>query len=156
MKYIQGDLINLALLGRFDVVVHGCNCFHTMGAGIARTVRAVWPEAYEADCQTIKGDQSKLGTCSEATVENNVGGQLTIVNAYTQFGYSTAIPPFDYEAFEHCMKQVVNKYHDKRIGLPQIGAGLAGGDWAQIVAIIERIAENKDVTVVIYQNSELS
>jgi O-acetyl-ADP-ribose deacetylase (regulator of RNase III) len=32
---IYGDLIELAKQGKFDVIAHGCNCFCTMGAGIA-------------------------------------------------------------------------------------------------------------------------
>ena len=32
---VEGDLIKLALKGNFDVIVHGCNCFCTMKAGIA-------------------------------------------------------------------------------------------------------------------------
>jgi len=40
---------------------------------------------------------------------------------------------------------------DKRIGLPRIGAGLAGGDWATIEAIIEEELGAHDVTVVEYQ-----
>ena len=32
---IKGDLIELAKQGKFDVIAHGCNCFCTMGAGIA-------------------------------------------------------------------------------------------------------------------------
>jgi O-acetyl-ADP-ribose deacetylase (regulator of RNase III) len=32
---IKGDLIELAKQGNFDVIAHGCNCFCTMGAGIA-------------------------------------------------------------------------------------------------------------------------
>ena len=35
ISYVDGDLIKLALSGKFDVIVHGCNCFCTMGAGIA-------------------------------------------------------------------------------------------------------------------------
>ena len=31
MKEVFGDLIELALVGKFDVIVHGCNCFSTMG-----------------------------------------------------------------------------------------------------------------------------
>lgn len=30
LKIIHGDLIKLALLGDFDVIVHGCNCFNMM------------------------------------------------------------------------------------------------------------------------------
>jgi len=37
MKYqiVKGDLIKFALKGYFDVITHGCNCFCTMGSGIA-------------------------------------------------------------------------------------------------------------------------
>ena len=35
MKIIKGNLISLALAGEFEVIIHGCNCFCTMGAGIA-------------------------------------------------------------------------------------------------------------------------
>lgn len=36
MKTIQGNFIHLAQNGEFDLIVHGCNCFCTMGAGIAK------------------------------------------------------------------------------------------------------------------------
>jgi O-acetyl-ADP-ribose deacetylase (regulator of RNase III) len=43
MKTIQGDLIRLAREGGFDLIVHGCNCFGTMGAGIAKGIKAAFP-----------------------------------------------------------------------------------------------------------------
>ncbi len=33
MKTIQGNLIHFAQSSEFDLIVHGCNCFCTMGAG---------------------------------------------------------------------------------------------------------------------------
>jgi len=33
MKAIKHNLIHLAHNGEFDLIVHGCNCFCTMGAG---------------------------------------------------------------------------------------------------------------------------
>lgn len=39
MKVLHGDLISLALAGHFEAIVHGCNCFCTMGAGIAKAIR---------------------------------------------------------------------------------------------------------------------
>ena len=39
MKTVKGDLIHLALAGEFDVIVHGCNCYCTMGVGIAKTIK---------------------------------------------------------------------------------------------------------------------
>jgi O-acetyl-ADP-ribose deacetylase (regulator of RNase III) len=53
MKTINGNLIKHALEGKFDVVIHGCNCSCTMGAGIAKSIKDQFPEAYQADLITI-------------------------------------------------------------------------------------------------------
>ena len=42
LNYVDGDLISLALYGHFDVIAHGCNCFCTMGAGIAPKMAAAF------------------------------------------------------------------------------------------------------------------
>jgi len=86
MKTVQGDLIQLALDKKFDVIIHGCNCFCTMGAGIARSIKTEFPEAYKADCLTTRGDHHKLGTISTITVIRDEH-EITIVNAYAQFHY---------------------------------------------------------------------
>ena len=53
------------------VVLHGCNCFHTMGAGIALYLRRMIPEVAEVDAGTVYGDKNKLGTCSVANITSN-------------------------------------------------------------------------------------
>ena len=68
MQVIRGDLIALAQDGHFDVIVHGCNCQCTMGAGIAKAIKEAFPEALEADKGTTKGDRNKLGTLSTASI----------------------------------------------------------------------------------------
>lgn len=50
MKVIKGDLVELALEGKFDVIIHGCNCFNTMNAGIAKQIKRIFSEANEAAC----------------------------------------------------------------------------------------------------------
>ena len=52
MKKIKGDLIALAIQGEFDLIIHGCNCFCTMGAGISKTIKSKFPNAYLADKET--------------------------------------------------------------------------------------------------------
>lgn len=44
----------------------------TIGADIARAIRATFPEAYDADISTRKGDRAKLGTISYATVAHGL------------------------------------------------------------------------------------
>lgn len=147
MKVIQGDLIQAALDGKFDLIIHGCNCHCTMAAGIARGIRGSFPEAYEADCKTRKGDMTKLGTLSTARVKRG-GHELVIVNAYTQFDYSGADVLVDYDAVRESMKAVKKHFSGKRIAYPKIGAELAGGKWPQIASIIKEELAEEDHTLV--------
>ena len=136
MQTEQGDLIQKARAGEFDVLVHGCNCFCTMGAGIAKTIKQVFPAAYQADLATEAGDKAKMGSYSVAQVEVN-HKPLVILNAYTQYQWRGPGPKVDYEAVRQVFRRVKAEYAGKRIGYPAIGAGLAGGDWSVIAAIIE-------------------
>jgi O-acetyl-ADP-ribose deacetylase (regulator of RNase III) len=149
MKTVEGDLITLALEGQFDVIVHGCNCFCTMGAGIARAIQEEFPEAYAADLVTIKGDRNKLGDFSFATVKRDEH-EITIVNGYTQFHFHGDSLLVDYDAVQRLFKKVRQQFTGKRIGYPKIGAGLAGGDWQRIAGIIDQELAGEDHTLVIY------
>jgi len=143
MKYIDGDLIQLAKEGKFDVIGHGCNCFHSMGAGIAKTIKQSWPEVSMADHCSRYGDVNKLGTFTHVDY-----GDLVVLNLYTQFKYTSIQVDVDYDAVRKCMKAVKKRYSGKRIGFPLIGAGLAGGDWDIISKIIEDELGDEDVTIV--------
>lgn len=149
MKERIGDLIELADKGEFDVIIHGCNCFHTMGAGIAAALRKKWRMVRDVDIDlTAYGDRDKLGTITSAEVKPG----LTVVNAYTQYDYRRSnTPNVEYDEVEAAFRQVRDKYGNQglRFGIPKIGAGLAGGDWNIISSIIDRIMAVEDITVVI-------
>ena len=120
-----------------------------MGAGIAKSIRGTFPEAYEADRQTGRGDKRKLGTLSFANVERN-GNEITIVNGYTQFHWRGSGVLADYDAIRSVMKAIKRQFSGKRIGYPKIGAGLAGGDWLIISQIIDDELDGEDHTLVEY------
>ena len=143
-KTVDGDILDLARHGLFDVVIHGCNCFHVMGGGLAAQVSAQYPEAFNADKTTGKGDPSKMGTYTSAAVED-----FTIVNAYTQYNYGMG-KHVDYAAIKEAFKAIADEFADKRIAYPRIGAGLAGGDWDVIYAIIKEELAGLDHTLVEY------
>ncbi|MCB9637382.1 MAG: macro domain-containing protein [Myxococcales bacterium] len=149
MYTIQGDLLKLAMQGEFDVIVHGCNCFCTMGAGIAKSIKTLFPEAYEADFATPKGDKNKLGSYSFAVIERE-DSRFTIVNAYTQFHWRGRGVKADYEAIKRVFTQIKADFSGKRIGYPKIGAGLAGGDWEQIAVILEKQLAGEHHTLVVF------
>jgi O-acetyl-ADP-ribose deacetylase (regulator of RNase III) len=151
INYVDGDLIKLAKESKFDVIVHGCNCLSTMGAGIApQMAKAFGCDKFEMEKwgPTIK----KLGNIDYVTFVDG----LTVVNAYTQFSYGrnhsdgVAIP-FDYEAFTICTRKMNNIFNGKHIGMPKIGAGLAGGNWNRIEHIINTELRDCEVTVVNYK-----
>ena len=163
---IDGDLITLAKAGTFDVIAHGCNCHSTMGAGIApQMARAFGCDRFVME--RIGSDVNKLGNIDYQTfvltkltaddIKNgNFKPELTVVNAYTQFNYGRNhadgdAKPLSYEALTLCMKKINVLFAGKHIGLPKIGAGLAGGDWERIKFIIQRELQDCQVTVVNYK-----
>lgn len=155
MKYITGDLIELARNGTFTVIGHGCNCHCQMGAGIAKQIRNECLEAYMADRYTIPGDKSKLGsmTCATISPRNSSEHSYIVCNLYTQYDYTKTKIDVDYAALRHSMICLRNEFKNHKIGLPMIGAGLAGGDWAIIEKIIQEELEDHgvDVTIVRYK-----
>ena len=158
MKQIKGDLIALAKEGYFDVIVHGCNCFCTMGSGIAKGIKDSFPEAYEEDCKTENGAQDKLGTTSFVYTNG-----VIVVNGYTQYHWSkigpdgiknrhnSKDPLVDYDALRLVFREVKDLFTGSKIGYPMIGAGLARGDWGIISTIIDEELEGEDHTLVIYK-----
>jgi len=150
IKYVKGDLIRDAERD-FDVIGHGCNCYCTFGAGIALAVKNKYPEAYDIDKATPFGDKDKLGNYSKY-----FGKNITILNMYTQWNYRGKEVKADYDAIRRCMKSMKHEFQGKRMGLPLIGAGLAGGDWGVISNIIKEELEGEDVTVVVWENSKES
>lgn len=147
MRIIDGDLLSLGAEGVFDLIVHGCNCFNTMGAGIAKSIADRFPAAYQADLRTVKGAREKLGTITVADIECG-DHMLTIVNAYTQYDIKRGIINANYDAIRQSFRVIKSRYHGKRLGYPMIGAGLAGGNWEIISSIIEDELTGEDHTLV--------
>jgi len=175
-KEIYGDLIALATDGVFDVITHGCNCFCAMGAGIAPQMDLAFGcNHYQYEHDEFKGDINKLGQIAYGSTyikpgeipraylvdktnklwESEGWQKIIIVNSYTQYHYGKnhadgVEKPLDYEALTLCLRKINKKFSGKHIGLPQIGAGLAGGDWNRIKQIIQKELKDCYVTVVIY------
>jgi O-acetyl-ADP-ribose deacetylase (regulator of RNase III) len=146
IKYIDGNLLELA--DSFDVIAHGANCFCVMGAGIAKEIKAKYPEAYDVDCETNVGDINKLGTITHTRNTTPI-----VVNIYSQFdtkGRRQGKMDLDYDALRSGIKAMKEKFSGKRFGLPYIGTGLAGGNEAVVIAIIEEEMRGEYVTMVRY------
>jgi O-acetyl-ADP-ribose deacetylase (regulator of RNase III) len=144
ITYIDGDLVKGA--EDFEVIGHCCNCFCTMGSGIAPQIKAKFPEAYAADCLTVKGDESKLGTISYTHNTTPI-----VVNLYGQFDYTgrrSGKMDLDYDALKKALILMQTKFTGKRFALPKLGAGLAGGDWDVIEGILKEVFLGENLTII--------
>lgn len=168
-KEVEGNLITMALAGKFAVIAHGCNCFCRMTSGLAVPMAEIFgcrnPELFPLESIGYEGDIAKLGHIEYLEIpilENKVSWEeeysslLTVVNAYTQYKYGKYHPdgvenPLDYEALTLCLRKMNHIFKGQHIGLPQIGCGLAGGEWFKVREIIIKELKDCDVTVVIHK-----
>ena len=137
---IDGDLVKAKDI---DIFVHQCNCFATMGAGIARQIATAYPEVKEADRQNFKkkGAYGQLGTILPVYCHDG----RVCMTMYSQFHYGKG-KQTDYEALSKCLRELTWFAKDcpgKTIGFPYgIGCGLAGGDWNVVEKMLREFSEN--------------
>lgn len=117
-----------------------------MGGGVAWQVRKRYPEVYvEYVKEFHKNGAYELGFIQPIAVSED----LIIVNAITQKYYGNDGTRYvDYDAVRLCFRHVAKFSRNvfMPIHYPAIGAGLAGGDWDIISAIIDEELENLDHT----------
>lgn len=150
IEYINGDVFT----SKDHILIHGCNCFGVMGAGVALKVKQLYPRAYQVDQDTDSGKPSKLGDYSWS-IQKHIyyPQQIIVINAYTQFGYSSnsESPNVDYDAIRTVMNAINENFPEnplhESISMPKIGAGLGGGDWDKISGIINSVFKTRDINV---------
>ena len=147
MRVLKGNIFDQIDTGDYDILIHGCNCMNTMGAGIAKQVKQRFPDAYNVDQTTIKGNKDKLGKVSMALVQLENGKHFFVVNAYTQYAYGKE-PNIKYanlDALASCLRMVQMKLGDPEAGrkiiMPKIGCGYGNLDWPSVKQVIAETLE---------------
>jgi O-acetyl-ADP-ribose deacetylase (regulator of RNase III) len=140
MKIIKQDIFE----GQWDVLIHCCNLYHIWGAGIVVPIKRKFPEAFDADLKTSKGDLNKLGEYSLA-----YSGGRRIANLYAQIGIGNRGHPLDrnfrydyfYDALFKLCEDLPKEPNKKLVvAVPDmVGCGLAGGDRQIVTTILDRI-----------------
>lgn len=137
MEIVKGDAIEILMDGDADILLHVVNCFCTMGAGFAKSIKENFPEAYSMDLQTTKGDYNKLGNIGMVDIVR-ANRKFIVINMYGQYHFGSGLQ-VNYSALRLCLNKVAKMLDSKlTICYPKIGAGLAGGDWDVISKIIDK------------------
>lgn len=152
IEYIKGDLFSTSI----KTIVHGCNAQGVMGSGVAKVIKERYPKAYDRYRKEYEQyHHLKLGHIIPVPCGDRINDPVNykiIVNAITQEFYGRDGSRYvSYDAVAECMS-TINKFFEvygiDEVAMPQIGAGLGGGDWNVLSTIIE--SEMKNVKPVVY------
>ena len=123
------------------IIVHGCNAQSVMGSGVAKQLRAKYPEIYNAYVKHLDNFKSKscspLGSVCFVAVHSN----LIVANAITQEFYGRDGKQYvSYEALHKALADVVDLAYGGTVHVPYlIGAGLGGGNEQKILEIFKSL-----------------
>lgn len=143
--FITGDLFTTPDL---DALAHGVNCAGAMGAGIARGFRRRWPAMYRdyrAEC-----DASRLRP-GYLFAWRGDGVPHWIYNLATQDRPGArASHEFVMAALIRMVRFAATKRDPiRRIGLPRIGCGIGGLDWADVRETIVEVGADTAIELVV-------
>ena len=147
MQLIKDDLFRT----KEDILIHGCNCFNQWGAGVARNMRGMYPEAWKKDQQTLWGNKNKLGSFTFWSGKHYYYDQdIIVINLYSQYKYGHTEVYADYDAIRKGLTAIEFTFRGKTFAMPKIGCGLAHGDWEIVSRIIEEVFKDYEDKVKVY------
>ncbi len=117
------------------------NCMGVMGAGLAKSIREKYPAVYDEYrelCKRTEPSRHLLGTCQLVQVTDGV----TIANCFGQVEYGRDKQYTDYSGLRKAL--IALKFSAEKTGgciaIPyNLGCGLAGGKWNQVLDIIDDV-----------------
>ena len=138
MQHKVGDVLSV----QEGLIVHQVNCHGKMNSGVAKAIRAKWPivfSEYVKHCQAGVTPDDLLGTVQVI----QVGPALSVANVFSQLSYGYDGQRYtSYDALDTALKKLqqwmfAHNFTSFDVHHPLIGAGLGGGSWAVISAIIQ-------------------
>lgn len=152
VHYVTGDATAPPGSGP-RIIAHVCNDIGGWGRGFVTALSRRGPEpeaAYRAWHRDRASNDFALGAVQLVPVHEN----LWVANMIGQHGIRRAggQPPIRYEAVDEALGRLAD--HALRleasVHVPRIGAGLAGGEWPRIEALVEQQLCNAGVDVTVY------
>ena len=146
----KGNLLS----AKEKVIAHQVNCFGA-AAGLAGAIFRKWPAAEQDYQQLIKRVPPKaLLGMAQFTGEQRDRARHVICNLFGQYEPG---PAYNSQRLEQALEMLGNTARIMKwsVALPyKLSCGIAGGDWDEVLEIIERPRDGVDC--VIYQKEENS
>lgn len=150
IKFIKGNLLD----AQTDVIAHQVNCQGVMGSGVAKQIKEKWPnvfEEYKKYCYDIWSHQV-LGSCLLVDINDN----QHVANLFGQARYGRDGKRYtNYESLYESLERLVTQMIDinkKSVAFPyKMSSDRGGADWNVVLAMIESVFRDTDVTIEIWQ-----
>ena len=135
IKFINVDATKIDV----DVLGHQCNTRGVMGAGIAKTIKQLYPDVYKEYRFYCLDNTGLLGTTQ--LVKSKEG--KCIANIFGQDNYKGRGLKTNYKALRKALEDLQYKMfclNLKTLAIPYlIGCGLGGGEWEIVGQIINDV-----------------
>lgn len=148
IEWVSGDLFENTF--HVQAFVQGCNCKGSMGAGIAKSFRAKYPEMYEEYRRRCKAKPREFNLGDAWLWKEKE--QPWVFNLGTQEDYWR--DRATYEAIEESLVKMKTQADQEKIttlAMPRIGAGYGGLSWKKVKAVIESVFNAWAGTLYVYE-----
>lgn len=145
-------IVDGTVLMETNSILHVTNNRGGWGRGFTGALTAAlgtWPE------QDYRANKSKhkLGEVLMSTL--GLGTYDVVYHCCAQDGYQSLYNPvpFNMNAFIHCLRDIVahqTTEFKEVIHMPRVGAGLGGGEWAEIREVVQRELCENGMPVIVY------
>lgn len=135
MIEVCGNIVNVTS----GIICHQVNCCGVMNAGLAKTIRNTWPVVANDYFAKFNSSGIELGDVIISSVDKFRSIYVASLAAQDQFGSGQRFT--SYNALRMCLAKV-NYWNGRRhkIYIPVgMSCGLAGGDWNEVLKIIEMV-----------------
>lgn len=154
IKVVYGDLMQATE----DIIVHQVNCKGVMGSGVAKQIKANFPEVfneYRGHAQSHDSDEL-LGT---AQFVFSPSKNKIIANVFGQDSFGASRRRTFESALIWGLIKVKEFAEDNNMSVAMpynIGCALGGGDWDTVYEGVQAVFSDFDRDVVLYQFEEPS
>jgi O-acetyl-ADP-ribose deacetylase (regulator of RNase III) len=145
MKFIKGNILD-ALDDGCDYIAHVCNAQGVQASGVAKQIRAKYPDSFVAYYNVCKDAGSKRALGFSTHADDRV---LCLI---AQEYYWTEKRQIHYGHLIRALKHACENHIICTIGIPYpMGCGLAGGDWNTVKEILEAFESMYGVEFIVYE-----
>jgi O-acetyl-ADP-ribose deacetylase (regulator of RNase III) len=142
-SFVKGDLFHTAGIRAY---AHGCNCAGAMDTGVAVAFRKRWPRMFDEYAARCADGRFHLGDVFVWSEGDEVVYNLGIQEHWKTKAKLAALT----RALQKTVELAAHAGVD-RIGLPRIGAGLGGLDWARVKSVLDEVGGATTVALVVFE-----